>query len=229
MFRYINLSHELSRKLKYYKSSTMDLVYNEIVQIDRVNRDTNMKLNSHMGTHIDYPAHYIENGKFGDEYSVDYLFSKNVFLVDIDLKNQEFPQITKQFLIDTIIPKNIEILIVKTHFSDIRDSDRYIWNSPVIDSEIPLYLKKQFPFLRAICLDVISITSQLNREEGKKCHINFLSNENGHEILIIEDANLQCLQKSDSIKEIFILPLKFERMDGSPCSIVAKIKKRGCL
>ncbi|MBX1482336.1 cyclase, partial [Campylobacter jejuni] len=84
-----------------------------------------------------------------------------------------------------------------------------------------------FPYIKAVCFDIISVTSQLNRDEGKKCHINFLSNNFGKEILIIEDINLQYLQKDDIINKIYILPLKFENMDGSPCSIIAEVERKG--
>ncbi len=223
----LDLTHTIDKKLRLYKDNVVDLFYSKREQKDKIDRETKINFSSHTGTHIDYPAHCIENGSYGNRYSLDYLFSKKVFLIDIDLKNKELPQITNHFISNILIPKNTEILIIKTYFSDIRDSNRYIWNSPIIDSKIPLYLKEHFPFLKAVCLDIISVTSQLDREEGRKCHINFLSQEGGREILIIEDINLKNLQKSDTIKEIFILPLKFENMDGSPCSIVAEVERRG--
>ena len=223
----LDLTHTISERIRLYKDNTIDLSYSKKAEKDKIVRETNIEFNSHVGTHIDYPAHCMENGKYGNEYSLHYLFSKKVFLIDVDLKNEQFPRITKHFVSNISIPKNIEILIIKTYFSDIRNSDKYIWSSPIIDSEIPLYLKEQFPLLKAVCLDVISVTSQLDREEGKKCHINFLSQECGREILIIEDANLNNLQKNDIIKRIFVLPLKFENMDGSPCSIIAEIERKG--
>ncbi len=223
----LDLTHIISQNLKYYKDKVIELFHTEKVQNDKINRETIINIDSHIGTHIDYPAHCIENGKNGNEYPLNYLFSENVVLVDVDLTNEKIPKLTKKLFLDYEIFKNVEILIIKTHFSNIRDNSRYIWESPIIDSSIPLFLKKKFPCIKAVCFDIISVTSQLDRDEGKKCHINFLSNDFGKEILIIEDVDLQYLQKDDIINKIYILPLKFENMDGSPCSIVIEVERKG--
>lgn len=224
---YCSLTYDIDLDMMFYKNKKAIITNSVAKKTCGVSRETSITIDSHTGTHIDYPAHCIEDGKYGNEYSLHYLFSKKVFLIDMDLRNEELPRITKHFISNILIPKNIEILVIKTHFSDIRDSDRYIWSSPIIDSEIPLYLKEQFPLIKAVCLDIISVTSQLDREEGRKCHINFLSQEHGREILIIEDANLNNLQKNDIIKSFFALPLRFENMDGSPCSIIVEIERMG--
>ncbi|EKC3645340.1 cyclase family protein, partial [Campylobacter jejuni] len=183
----LDLTYPISQNLKYYKDKSIELFYMEKVQDDKINRETIINFDSHTGTHIDYPAHCIKNGKNGNKYSLDYLFSENVVLFDIDLTNEKIPKLTKELFLDCKISTNTEILIIKTHFSCLRDNARYIWESPIIDSDIPLFLKKNFPYIKAVCFDIISVTSQLNRDEGKKCHINFLSNNFGKEILIIED------------------------------------------
>lgn len=223
----LDLTYAISKSLKYYKDSAIELSHVEKVQGDKINRETIININSHVGTHVDYPSHCIERGKNGNGYPLNYLFSENVFLVDVDLTNEKVPKLTEELFLDYEISENVEILIIKTHFSDLRGDSRYIWDSPIIDSNVPLFLKKNFPCIKAVCFDIISVTSQLDREEGKKSHINFLSQENGREILIIEDANLNNLQKNDIIKRIFVLPLKFENMDGSPCSIITEIERKG--
>lgn len=223
----LDLTYTISQNLKYYKDKVIKLFYIEKIQDNKINRETIINFDSHVGTHIDYPAHCIKDGKNGNEYSLDYLFSKNIVLIDIDLTNQKIPKLTKELFLNYEISKNVEILIIKTHFCNLRDDERYIWKSPIVDSNLPLFLKKKFPYMKAVCFDIISVTSQLDRDEGKKCHINFLSSNFGKEILIIEDVNLQYLQKDDIIDKIYILPLKFENMDGSPCSIIVEVERKG--
>ncbi|EAK7842400.1 cyclase family protein [Campylobacter jejuni] len=223
----LDLTYTISQNLKYYKDKTIKFLYIEKIQDNKINRETIIDFNSHMGTHIDYPSHCVKNGKNGNEYPLNYLFSESVVLVDVDLTKNKLPKLTKELLLNYEISSNTEILIIKTHFSSLRNDVRYIWESPIIDSDIPLFLKKKLPCIKAVCLDVISVTSQLDRDEGKKCHINFLSSNLGKEILIIEDINLQYLRKDDIIDKIYILPLKFENMDGSPCSIVVEIEREG--
>ncbi|EAJ1676688.1 cyclase, partial [Campylobacter jejuni] len=183
-------------------------------------------INSHMGTHIDFPAHCIQNGNFGEKYSLDFFYSRKIFVVNIDLSKKKIPKLTYEYFYKNVkIPKQIEILLVNTNFYTLRNDERYIWNSPIVSSKIPLYFKKNFPNIKIIGFDIISLTSQLDREEGKRCHFNFLSKKYGREILVIEDMNFSNLRKNDIIKEILISPLKFEYMDGSPCSIMAKIER----
>ncbi|MFG5101122.1 cyclase family protein [Campylobacter lari] len=223
----LDLTYTISQNLKYYKDQVVDLLQEEKIQDDKINRETKININSHIGTHIDYPFHCIKNGKNGNEYPLNYLFSENIVLVDIDLTKDSLPRLTKELLLNYEISSNTEILIIKTHFSSLRNDIRYIWKSPIIDSDIPLFLKEKFPYMKAVCFDIISVTSQLDRNEGKKCHVNFLSNDFGKEILIIEDVDLRYLQKDDIIKKIYILPLKFEDMDGSPCSIIVEVEREG--
>ncbi|EDP2833230.1 cyclase, partial [Campylobacter jejuni] len=191
---YCELSYGISLNMRFYKDKQAIFKANTVV-LNQFCRETYFHFDSHTGTHIDYPAHCIENGKYGDEYPIDYLFSKNIHMIDIDLKDENIPKVTKELIMNHKMSSKIEILIIKTHFCKLRNDYRYIWQSPIIDSNIPLYLKQNFPHLKAVCFDVISVTSQLDRNEGKKCHLNFLSQEYGHEILIIEDVNLADLQK----------------------------------
>ncbi|EAH7654059.1 cyclase [Campylobacter coli] len=221
---YCSLTYNINSDMAFYGDKKAAIISNVTKKTYKFCRETNIIINSHMGTHIDYPSHCIEDGKFGEDYPIDYLFSKKIFLLDVNLLNVEIPKISQE-LFEIDIPKNVEILIVKTHFSHIRNSKRYIWQSPIVNSKLPLYLKNSYPKLKAIGFDIISVTSQLDKNEGRQCHINFLSEENGQEILIIEDLNLLDLRSSDIIKEIYILPLKFQNIDGSPCSVVAKIKR----
>ncbi|MCV3430662.1 cyclase family protein [Campylobacter lari] len=223
----LDLTYTICQNLKYYKDQSISLFHEEKIQDNKINRETKININSHISTHIDYPSHCIKNGKNGNEYPLNYLFSENVVLVDVNLTKDKIPKLTKELLLNCEISSNTEILIIKTHFSSLRYNSRYIWKSPIIDSDIPLFLKEKFPCMKAVCLDIISVTSQLDRDEGKKCHVNFLSNNFGKEILIIEDVNLQYLQKDDIISKIYILPLKFENMDGSPCSIVIEVVRKG--
>ncbi|EAL5552504.1 cyclase, partial [Campylobacter coli] len=113
-----------------------------------------------------------------------------------------------------------------TNFHTLRDDKRYIWNSPIISRQLPLFLKNQFPKLKIVGFDIISLTSQLNRNEGKMCHFNFLSRKGGREILVIEDMYFGNLKKDAIINEIFIAPFYYEKMDGALCTVMVKCEGR---
>lgn len=218
------LSYQINKKTRFYKANTRDIENIVLDTSEKFNRETKLHIDSHTGTHIDYPAHSIKDGKFGEEYPIDYLCSDKVQLINIDLLQEQRPVLDLDFIKSQNISEDIEIVFINTYFHTLRDDDRYIWNSPIMDSKIPLYLKEHYPSIKAVGFDVISVTSQLDRDEGKKCHYNFLSSDTGREVLIIEDIDYSLLEKESEIKEVIILPLMFEKMDGAPCTIMAKIK-----
>ena len=63
---------------------------------------------------------------------------------------------------------------------------------------------------------MISLTSKLNRVEGKKAHLDFLIK---YEILILEDMNIQGLVRAPN--KVIISPLQISDADGSPCNVIS--------
>lgn len=222
----ILLSHIVTNTLKCYKANTRNIKHCHIETTAKINRETILEIDSHTGTHIDYPAHCIKDGTYGETYPIDYLCSKKIEVLFFDLREHVRPIISLDAIQKSYLGNDSEILLIKTFFSHLRHEEKYSWNSPIIDSKIPVYLKQKFPNIKAVGFDVISVTSQLDKEEGKQCHHAFLSNHDSREILIIEDMDLSHIQNDVKIESITILPLLFEKMDGSPCTIIANIKEK---
>ena len=63
---------------------------------------------------------------------------------------------------------------------------------------------------------MISLTSKLDRVEGKAAHINFLIN---NDILVLEDMNLENI--SGTPKTVLVAPLQINAADGVPCNVIA--------
>lgn len=149
-----------------------------------------------MNTHIDFPAHCVKSGKFGEEYPLNFFILKMLAWFFLIWLKRKFPELTcKYFHKNITILNQVEILLINTNFHTLRDDKRYIWDSPIISRQLPLFLKNQFPKLKIVGFDIISLTSQLNRNEGKMCHFNFLSRKGGREILVIEDMYFGNLKK----------------------------------
>ena len=92
----------------------------------------------------------------------------------------------------------------------------YFFNQPVIPSNFAEIFKNHFPKLRVFGFDMISLTSKLNREEGKNAHINFLINQ---DILVLEDMYLEHLHDTPSL--LVVSPILVEGADGVPCTVIA--------
>ena len=110
----------------------------------------------------------------------------------------------------------IEILILKTDFGLVRDTDIYWKSQPVIPSSYAKILKEYFPNLRVFGFDMISLTSKLDRNEGKKAHKEFLLR---NDILVIEDMNLVNLDYCPV--KIIVSPFQASELDGAPCTVFA--------
>ncbi len=114
------------------------------------------------------------------------------------------------------LPDDIELLIVKTGFGDQRNENIYWAGQPVVPASAAEMLRKRFPHLRVFGFDLISLTSQLNKAEGKKAHLAFLTEQN---ILVLEDMNLSHLFATP--ERVIIAPLQISNADGVPCTVIA--------
>lgn len=163
---------------------------------------------NHISTHIDFPFHFSENGKKLEDYPTDFWYFKNVGFI-ISEVDDVFNHLNS-------LDKNIEILILKTGFGSKRKNNQYWQKQPVISSKLATTLRKKFKKLRVFGFDLISLTSQLNREEGSKAHHEFLLK---NDILILEDMKLIELTKTPN--KIIISPLMIKGADGVPCNVIS--------
>jgi arylformamidase len=161
----------------------------------------------HSGTHIDFPLHFSDEGKSCNDYAADFWIFKKVGLLCCTI--EEMPNKLQE------LPKDLELLILKTGFGDKRGNIVYWQEQPVIPASFAKLLRSSFPFLRVFGFDLISLTSKLNREEGKKAHFQFLIE---NDILILEDMNLSGLQEAPS--NVIIAPMLIQSADGVPCNVI---------
>lgn len=206
----IFLSYYINENTPSYGGERNVFRIEKLTSIDNGDRTNNTKLhfNSHLGTHIDFPLHFFKEGKSIDDYDASYWVFKNIAILECQTNEIENH-------LDEI-DNNVEILILKTNFHKFRGKETYWRDQPIISSTLPLILKKRFPYLRVFGFDLISLTSKLNREEGRLAHLNFLSEP---EILIIEDMDLRQLNVRPT--KIIISPLMISGVEGVPCTIIA--------
>ena len=87
-----------------------------------------------------------------------------------------------------------------------------------LDGETARLLVENFPYLRCIGIDSISINAYRNKEEGREAHKILL--ETG--ILIVEDMNLTELNAP--VKELIVAPMQIKGADGVPVTVVAVLE-----
>lgn len=186
------------------------------IRFERTNSITNgqtsnnlhVSFPNHAGTHIDFPYHFDNQGKQSHQYEPSFWVFNKVGFISCKIRD-----IDKA--IETL-SSDIEILILKTGFGAKRSEPEYWSSQPVIPSRLAELFKARFPALRVFGFDLISLTSKLDRDEGKAAHLAFLID---NDILVIEDMNLQAVKTTPS--SVIVSPFQIYGADGAPCNVIA--------
>ena len=187
-----------------------------------VANDSNINTTVHIGTHIDMPYHFFDNGQTIEDFNIDYFRFENILFIDMIPDNI----IVKDDLVailETIDDKNkYDMLVIKTGICDRRDQSEFWETNYGFDPSIADYLRNYFPNVRVIGFDSVSVSSFSNRMLGRESHKVFLDPLNP--ILLLEDMDLTLLNKDSKIKKLDIVPLRISKCDGLPCTIIAEIE-----
>ena len=178
--------------------------------------DSTILTTVHIGTHIDLPYHFYENGQTIEDFSIEFWnFEKPIFL---EIQPKE------KLIFDEVIEKleNIEnigqdILIVKTGICYFREEERFWKENYGFSEKLYEYILDNFPKVRVLGFDSISISSFQNRLEGRKAHKKFLNPEKP--ILILEDMDLRNIS---NLTKVQIFPLRIAKTDGLPCTVIGE-------
>jgi len=212
------LSYFLSENTPLYGNST-GIDFNVGKQINDGDSCNTMNLSfpNHSGTHIDFPYHFNSQGKTLTDYPADFWEFQQVTLVDLSGKVSN-SQIIGPEMFPSLENRDIELLLIKTGFGNYRGTDRYTLTPPGLSSELASYFRQEFPVLRCVGMDLISISSYCHREKGRKAHHAFLNPDEGEPILLIEDMKLEI---EGPIERVVIAPLLIDNADGVPCTVIS--------
>ncbi len=165
--------------------------------------ETDISMNLHTGTHIDFPLHTIENGKTSLTENLDALMGEaKVF----DLTH----------LNDRISKKDIETLDIKANdfvLFKTRNSFEAFFNFEFIYVALDAakYLKDQK--VRGVGIDALGIE---RNQEGHPTHDTLLEND----IIILEGINLKNVDAKPY--ELICLPLKLHDVEALPVRAILK-------
>ncbi|MDW8063043.1 MAG: cyclase family protein [Candidatus Caldarchaeum sp.] len=216
---WIFLSHRLSVKTPVYDDGPR-LEISPYKQISRGDSSNSffIKMLNHIGTHVDAPNHFDPDGRKISSFTADELSFSKPLLIEVAKKSEEL--ITADDL-RPFHPRIAEsdILLLKTGFQVYRETDplTYVKKGPCLSPDAAEYLRN-FPLLRALGVDMVSISSPSKRELGRESHRKLLV---GRDFLIIEDMDL--LNKPADLKRVLVVPLMVEEVDSAPCTVLAEV------
>ncbi|MGB9936176.1 MAG: cyclase family protein [Methanobacterium sp.] len=182
-----------------------------------------ISVENHSGTHVDAPGHFIDGGRIISDYNQEELVFNNPLILDV-LKGQN--ELIKIEEISNFDLNNKDCVIFKTNFARFQkeNHEAYLNFNPGVDPDLIYWIRKNYPKIRCIGIDCISISAFQKPEEGKKAHLNaFMINEKlGDPLILIEDMKLAHIKDLDSIETIIVVPWQVKGIDSAPCTVLAK-------
>lgn len=177
-------------------------------------------MQNHWGTHIDAPNHFFENGKKVIDYPPEFWFFEKPQVVGVKLNLGEI-LVPGDWL--NSVGRDTDILLFRSGWCKRRNDKFYTTENPGIHPDVGLYLRKNFPNLRTIGIDWISLSSYLDRELGREAHRAFLDSKGANEpILVVEDMDLS--GNLDGLAAAWVIPIRIEQLDSAPCTVMGVLE-----
>ena len=208
--RIYDLSHKLNNDTLVYPGNKPPRFASVSTLESKGYRETQLDFYSHVGTHIDAPAHILTSGKFLDELDIS-AFSGKALIIKI---KDGTDIISKESLLHLAgFIKNADFILFNTGWSNYWGTDNYFTGFPVLGDDA---LKWLLTFeLKGIGFDTIS--ADAISSIVFKNHLKILE----YNMIIIENLNFP-EQIIEMTGEFFCFPLPFENADGSPVRAVLK-------
>jgi len=183
---------------------------------------TTINLPAHCGTHVDAPRHFYDQGRHIAQYSIKELIFERPLVVECSKNPGQF--IMPEDLGD---PHGCDLLLFRTGFGSCRGQDVYWQKNPGIAPETAEVIRRDYPGIRAVGLDAISVSSFADRSAGRRTHQLFLSDRGfaSGPVLLIEDMDLR--SSLNGLTRVFIAPCLVEGAEGAPCTVIGEFNKAG--
>jgi arylformamidase len=170
-----------------------------------------IKMGSHVGTHVEFPYHHLKEGKSAADYPLERLIGEAV-LFDFSHKKKD-EEITRQEILDS----GVEVR--KGDIAVIRTDMHKLWKTPqghdrpVLSLEATSYLVKEIG-IHTIATDATGL--EVRGRDDQPVHVMLFEND----VAMVESlTNLDQLKSTRF--EIIILPLPIEGMDSCPVRVLA--------
>lgn len=215
-FRY--LSHPLSEVVPAYGCTHVELTLKPIRSIREGDLCNTFRLGfeNHLGTHVDAPAHFYDDGMTISEYAPDTWVCHSPCVVTLQSKESDLIGTDSLY---GRIPDTADILLIQSGFYRFRGTPKYSCHNPGLKPEIAFWLRQEHPHVRMVGFDFVSLSSFQNRDLGREAHRAFLDpHAIGRPILVVEDMDLSC--ELSGLTTVVIAPLRIVGLDSSPCTVI---------
>lgn len=175
--------------------------------------ETQITLTSHVGTHVDAPAHLIAGGRTLGDFSTERFWGSG-FVVNCHDCQME---ISQPFLAAQLAEKPpLDYVILATGQGRKWPTANYLENFPVLTTEAAGWLVEQK--IKAVGIDAISFDPM--DSEQLPVHRILL----GAEILLLENLKIHPALLNCAV-ELVLAPLNYRQADGAPVRVFAKVTR----
>ena len=177
-------------------------------------RETALELTSHMGIHMDAPAHLFAKGKTLEQFPAAHFIGKAVVIDCTGIKEGEY--ITCKYIEPVReLADAADFLLFRTGWEKFWGQEEYMRRSPGLEVDTAKYIARAGK--KGVGIDTMSIDAAEARE--LPAHKVLLGT---NQMVIIE--NLCRLKELGSgLSDLIALPLKYEYADGAPVRAMAYI------
>ena len=195
--KYIDLSLLLTKDTPVFPGEPKIVFKKHAIIGENNYNEHQITINTHFGTHMDFPFHMINSGKKSNEFNLNNFIGKgkviDIYKPDLDINDEDV-----FLLYSRHMEKGINNL-----FSDL----------PTLDEKLIDFLISKKP--KMILLDIPTPD-----EFPYPIHKKLL----GKDILIVENVCNMNLLINKKFK-IYAIPLNFAEFDGSPCRVFAEVEE----
>lgn len=195
--KYIDLSILLTKDTPVF-SGEPNIIFKQHANIkENTYNEHQITINTHFGTHMDFPYHMIDDGKKSSDFKLEKFIGKGKV---IDIYNPNLNSIENEDV----------FLLYSEHIE--KGIDNLFDNVPILDEDLVDFLITKKP--KMVLLD-IPTPDKFPYPIHKKLL--------GNDILIVENVcNMKLL--IDKKFKVYAIPLNFEKFDGSPCRVFAEVE-----
>lgn len=211
--RVIDLTHAFNNLISIYPGGKPPVI-KDIMTVEKDGvAEKHLSMDSHMGTHMDAPAHMIANGRTLDSYPPSDFLGK-ALVIDVS-------HLKERIGFEDILPfgpwlQDVNFVFFKTGWSKHWGKPEYLKDFPALTKKAASWLCEQR--VRGVGIDAISI--DVIESKDYPVHKILL----GCEMFIIENlTNLD--QLPEKAFDVVCLPMKIENADGAPARVIAMIEE----
>lgn len=205
----IDLTHDIKNGMMIYPGDPEIAITEGLTHERDYCHVDQLHLNTHVGTHIDAPLHFLSGGKPISAFSVDFFVRSGVA---IDLRHKKAGEtITVEDLRSSHLEQGCAAVLV-TGWYRFFGSEEYL-KHPYLSKEAAEFLVEQG--VSIVAVDFLNVDQTFG--DAWNAHQVLL----GRETLIVENLNNTLVLDFDKSYLFSFLPLKILGTDGSPIRAVA--------